>query len=166
MTIETTTTRRAKPERQQVSRIGIVTAAFLATSLAAPVQAAVTVPNVPLQSGSGVPPNIMFILDDSGSMHYEVTPDEARAGSGLATRFVYPRAAGVYGGGDYANNVPSFASTNVYGKVARSSHFNTTYYNPAITYRPWARPTAPATRMHRRRPRRTIPRTSRLARAT
>ncbi len=54
-------------------------ASFLATLLALPVQAATSFPNYPLQAGmGGVPPNILFILDDSGSMDYlEMPEDEA-----------------------------------------------------------------------------------------
>ena len=45
-------------------------AAFIATLLALPVHAA-TFPNYPLQTGTNsVPPNILFILDDSGSMEW------------------------------------------------------------------------------------------------
>ena len=43
----------------------------LATLMASAVQAAIDVPRVPLQSGTAVPPNIMFIIDDSGSMAEE-----------------------------------------------------------------------------------------------
>ncbi|WP_223250284.1 pilus assembly protein [Marilutibacter maris] len=46
----------------------IATVAFVATLMGLPVQAALTVPPVPPRAGNGVPPNILFILDDSGSM--------------------------------------------------------------------------------------------------
>ncbi|WP_159016281.1 PilC/PilY family type IV pilus protein [Cognatiluteimonas profundi] len=50
-------------------------AALLCTLIAAPLQA-VTFPAVPLQSGAAYPPaNIMFILDDSGSMSSDYMPD-------------------------------------------------------------------------------------------
>lgn len=51
-------------------------AAFLATLLALPVNAAVTVPGDPLASGVRVAPNILFILDDSGSMARDYMPDD------------------------------------------------------------------------------------------
>lgn len=41
---------------------------------AATAQAAIDISQVPLQTGSAIPPNVMFIIDDSGSMHWEVTP--------------------------------------------------------------------------------------------
>ncbi len=43
-------------------------AAFLATLLALPVHAGVVIPDEPLTTGNRVAPNILFILDDSGSM--------------------------------------------------------------------------------------------------
>jgi type IV pilus assembly protein PilY1 len=128
-------------------------AAFLATLLALPVQAAVEIPSVPLQSGSAVPPNIMFILDDSGSMQSEIMPDErigqitryVENGSAqelkvLSIGLVYPRANYPYGntgGGQYYNIVAD--PNDEYSRIARSSYFNTLYYNPAITYTPWSK---------------------------
>ena len=49
----------------------------LAIGVLAPTMAYATlnIPNSPLQSGSGVAANIMFIQDDSGSMHWEHMPD-------------------------------------------------------------------------------------------
>ena len=37
--------------------------------------AALDLTSPPLQTGSSVEPNIMFMIDDSGSMHWEITPD-------------------------------------------------------------------------------------------
>jgi len=59
----------------QTPRWLVAGAAFLSTVLALPVNAAVAIPDVPLQSGNAVPPNIMFILDDSGSMTWDFMPD-------------------------------------------------------------------------------------------
>ena len=52
-------------------------AALLATLLALPAAANVDIPNDPLTTGSRVPPNILFVLDDSGSMAwaYMYNPD-------------------------------------------------------------------------------------------
>lgn len=62
--------------------------AFLATMLALPVNAGITIPNEPIQVGGRIAPNILFILDDSGSMADDYMPD------GLAAdwqRQAYPR---------------------------------------------------------------------------
>lgn len=109
--------------------------------------AQVNLAQTPLFLTSSAEPNIMFLLDDSGSMHWEITPDEYVDNQYMM--YVYPRAAGNYGLGDYANHVPSFRSettqtTNATerGNAAalRSIHVNKSYYNPATTYRPWAKP--------------------------
>ncbi len=103
---------------------------------AASAHSAIQISNVPLQTGSAVPPNIMFIIDDSGSMHFELMPDSAIFGE---SRYIFPRADGVYGGSDYNNYVPTVQDGQAYNAFARSSHNNTTYYNPAVTYTPWVR---------------------------
>ena len=131
----------------QLRRVMTVAAAFFATLLALPVHS-VTIPKIPLQSSNPVAPNILFILDDSGSMHGEIMPDELifnpRICSpwGCDTRtnigLVYPRADGVYGGADYINAVADVASGSGYGAMVRSPQINKIYYNPAVTYLPWA----------------------------
>ena len=65
-----------------------------------PAHAALDIPSTPLQTSLTTEPNVMMILDDSGSMHWEIMPDELT----IAT-FVFPRADGIYGGSDYDNRV-------------------------------------------------------------
>src|SRR6478609_8780808 len=86
--------------------------AFCATLLALP-SAAVTIPDVPLQSGSAYPPaNVMFILDDSGSMEFDFMPGSDSASEVPATTPVnvalnaYTR----YGGGTSYNSAYSHDS--------------------------------------------------------
>ncbi|MBV2129452.1 pilus assembly protein [Arsukibacterium indicum] len=80
-----------------------VSTAHAATTLA--------IPQVPLQTGSDVPPNILFMLDDSGSMAWSYMPDSI---SGLC------------------NN-----STNVTNRArGRSPDINKAYFDPDITYNP------------------------------
>lgn len=57
----------------------VLPAVFLATLLALPVNAAVTIPTDPLASGVRVAPNVLFILDDSGSMARDYMPDNVPA---------------------------------------------------------------------------------------
>lgn len=94
---------------------------------------AASIPDVPLLATTSTPPNIMMILDDSGSMQWEMLPDEITFFS-----YTYPRVNGVYGGTDYPNQVPSFEDGNVYNALSRSPQINKVYYNPAVTYRPWS----------------------------
>jgi type IV pilus assembly protein PilY1 len=117
-------------------------------------EATVNLNNVPLQTGSNVDPNIMFIIDDSGSMHFELMPEELRTNSGssatnnaIGPTYMFPRLnTGIYGGGDNTvNNVPSFRfgddaindDERITAALYRSSAHNKIYYNPAVTYLPW-----------------------------
>ena len=59
----------------------VVPAAFVATLMALPLNAAVVIPGDPLASGVRVAPNILFILDDSGSMDSDFMPDNVPATS-------------------------------------------------------------------------------------
>lgn len=79
---------------------------------------AVTVPDLPLQTGTAYPPaNIMFILDDSGSMNFVAMPRD------------------VQDAGDPANyGVRVGLGDN---PTDRSYLNNTLYYDPRNTYLPW-----------------------------
>lgn len=94
-------------------------AAFLATLLALPVNAGIVVPDLPLTTGNRVAPNILFILDDSGSMADDEMPNEA-VGSICRRR----------------SNGSCYDNTAITGKTYVG---NTLYYNPAVTYQPWMR---------------------------
>lgn len=66
--------------------------AFLATMLALPVNAGVVIPADPLASGVRVAPNILFILDDSGSMARTYMPDNVPATTTPdVSDYAYPR---------------------------------------------------------------------------
>ncbi|MCI4568348.1 PilC/PilY family type IV pilus protein [Lysobacter sp. CFH 32150] len=96
------------PKRKVFARLLPGAFAFFATLLSLPIQA-VTIPAVPLQSGSAYPPaNVMFILDDSGSMEYFSMPHD------------------VSDWDDLDNDLQDKFHGN-----------NTIYYNPATTYLPW-----------------------------
>jgi len=68
----------------------------------------------PLFLASQLKPNIIFTLDDSGSMNYEYLPDTA----GYST----------FG---------TISSTSLSVAKFRSSSLNGVFYNPAVRYRPW-----------------------------
>ncbi|PKL95394.1 MAG: pilus assembly protein PilY, partial [Gammaproteobacteria bacterium HGW-Gammaproteobacteria-8] len=91
----------------------------------------------PLFVATNVEPNVMFTLDDSGSMQWEFMPD---GDSFRFTIFMFPRPDGLYGGANYANQVPSFRDNNLHNFFGRSAANNGVFYNPDITYRPWSRP--------------------------
>lgn len=90
--------------------------------------------NVPLYLGGSIEPNIMFTLDDSGSMQWEVMPDEnLYFGS-----YVFPRPNNLYGGVTYSNQIANFDDDNVHNFFTRSSANNAVFYNPDVTYVPWS----------------------------
>jgi len=124
------------------------TVAALALSLLAggSAQADVNIANAPLFVSSSVDPNILFIIDDSGSMQWETMPDLItnifeQACCTNYMQWMFPRVAGLHGAGDYnAFRVPSFAAGSNIGNAYRSSLVNTMYYDPSVTYRPWSNP--------------------------
>lgn len=99
-------------------------AAFAATLMALPVSSALaqSFPDYPLQTGAGnVEPNLMFILDDSGSMAFNDMPNPdlptiCRRSSDTSTN---------------CTNSPSYNITDL------TYLGNTVYYNPFTDYRPW-----------------------------
>lgn len=74
--------------------------ACLATLLSLPVSSAtlpVDIPGDPLTAGARVPPNILFILDDSGSMAFEFMPDSVPSTSTInVARQAYTRNSMAY----------------------------------------------------------------------
>lgn len=110
----------AKTSKTMGPRVSAL-AAFAATLLALPVSSALaqSFPDYPLQTGAGnVEPNLMFILDDSGSMAFNDMPNP---------------------------DVPTICRRQSNGNCASPSNNitdgsyvgNTVYYNPATSYRPW-----------------------------
>ena len=115
----------------------LATVGFFGIFAVTSAQASVDLAKVPLQTGSSVPPNIMFVLDDSGSMQFELTPGELTGGN---IYYMFPRADRIYGGSDYTHYVATAdGDDHAYGARTRSHEFNSSYYNPSVTYVPWIR---------------------------
>ena len=101
--------------------------------------------SVPLFASVEVAPNLVFIIDDSGSMQFETLPS-AVTNDGPANKRVYymfPPVSDVYGGSDYwpsYNTVPWFGANDDISAFYRSSHNNLSYYNPEVRYLPWSNP--------------------------
>lgn len=77
---------------------------------------------------SVVKPNVMYILDDSGSMGWDFTPDYVNDGGS---------AAGCYDGGDDGGGITGSPDTCQEGDPPyMSTDYNSQYYNPEITYTP------------------------------
>lgn len=115
-------------------RIRLLMALFILVPIRT--EATLTLSDVPLFLTTAVDPNVIFTLDDSGSMQFEIMPE------GLIikdVRFVYPRVSSTYGGGSYNNYVAGFDSNNGYTAKLRSSRVNKIYYDPTVRYLPWSK---------------------------
>ncbi len=114
----------------------------------------------PLIFSTSVAPNVMFTLDDSGSMMFEITPESLSpngtesnwdltpsGGNWLIYAFPLPSGGRVYSNDsddDYysgANaSVVNFSSNSLAAARYRTAALNVSYYNPDVTYRPWFDP--------------------------
>ncbi|WP_241239990.1 PilC/PilY family type IV pilus protein [Xanthomonas sp. BRIP62418] len=96
---------------------------MLATLLSLPANAGITLPTDPLTTASRVPPNIMFILDDSGSMAFE----------DLANPQISQICRRDTNGGNC-----TVSNNQVVLDITDNAYIgNTIYYNPAVNYQPW-----------------------------
>jgi Tfp pilus tip-associated adhesin PilY1 len=143
----------------QFSLSALVVAAALALAPAPATADTTEISPIPLGTASSVTvlPNLMFILDDSGSMQWHFMPDNVnfsntnscksyiRRSSGSA---VNECAAATFSAGTLPNpdtDTVSPSSDNLrhdpaqiwfVGPPAMAAQFNTIYYNPQITYSP------------------------------
>ena len=123
---------RKKSSSPATSRWWAMPAACLATVLALPVNAGITLPDEPLTTGNRVAPNILFILDDSGSMAWRNMNSQDIA-SVTGTNFnSAPDANGISRGTSISSE-----STAVSAMYMQNYITNTLYYNPSLTYQPW-----------------------------
>jgi type IV pilus assembly protein PilY1 len=118
------------------SRLSFVLAGVLGAAWPA-LGANTDIANEPLtQAASGVRPNIMFILDDSGSMDWDFSPDyvDDSQGSGSTPN----TTAGCFdSGNDDSGAITGTPDACRAGDPPyMSPDFNKQYYNPAIWYRP------------------------------
>jgi len=105
--------------------------ATINSALAAPIEIA----SVPPFLGGSVAPNIMFIIDDSGSMQFEMPETNDDRG----TEYLFPPVSNMYGDGIYTRNIFTFSENNRYSRYFRSSDNNPFFYDPTKTYEPWYR---------------------------
>lgn len=133
------------PSTIRTDRLPSLLCALCFTGLSAAANAQISIAESPLFVTSSIPPNVMFIIDDSGSMQWETMPDEFTKywGGNLtsqAVMWVFPRVANLHGGSpQYANNRTVRFTGNM-AALFRSPQNNTVYYNPSVTYKPWSNP--------------------------
>ncbi|MCL6618330.1 MAG: pre-peptidase C-terminal domain-containing protein [Thermomonas hydrothermalis] len=110
--------------------------AFMVTLLALPVSAGITIPDQPLTTGNRVAPNILFILDDSGSMAWaNINSQSISKITGSGNFSSTPDADGVDTGTRITPE--STGSTRMY---MQNYVTNTLYYNPFRNYQTWLQP--------------------------
>jgi type IV pilus assembly protein PilY1 len=103
---------KIKPQRSSSAPLFSMTVAFFCTLLAMPAISGVTISDIPLQSSRPAPPNILFILDDSGSM---------------GSTFIAPP--------DVGDDVAPTTNAPDIGQQTYAR--NSIYYNPAVNYTRW-----------------------------
>jgi|GEM_PF-793597 len=136
---------------------------LLLTALALPAAAATApspldVSQTPaIYAQKGIAPNLFFLLDDSGSMQFELLgSNSADIDSGYPfgnLDYGYPTGKSqVYNANTYCYNgysgsgcgssslqyIPGFDTGNAYAAQFRNSYVNPNYYNPTVVYSPWA----------------------------
>ena len=119
------------------TRLALLAAGLLAAQIGFAAQTEIS--EVPPESKITVPANVMFTLDDSGSMYWESIPDSHGNRDGI---YLFPRPANVYdwrtGATDYPANPVSTDLDDPNARFYRSYAGNPLYYNPEKTYKPWS----------------------------
>lgn len=136
-----TLSRRSAGLRSKLATLPVAVALALASQSG---HGAVDLPTAPLQSAAAIPSNILFMLDDSGSMQFEMMPEDLAwaYSDGYVVRsviYLFPPPASQYGGENYYYGLPSFDDNNYYNFFWRSPSNNSIFYDPTITYAPWAK---------------------------
>ena len=116
----------------------------------APLHAAATdLSDIPMAVKNNVKPNVMFTLDDSGSMQFEVLPESSSVsltfprpgssgGSGTALYGTVYYGYGAVAGTIHVDATATFDIANKYARCYRNSACNLIFYNPAKRYQPWS----------------------------
>lgn len=114
--------------------VRVMVAGLLTAGISHSAQAAFVPSQVPLNLGGQVEPNLMFILDDSGSMRWGFLPDDLKPSYLERTGDWYERKE-CTGRGAYAGKNLHFCPKSGH-RYLSSSHLNKSYYNPAVQYLP------------------------------
>src|SRR5690606_27709741 len=96
-----------------------------------PLLADLTLAQQPLFVGHGAGPNLLFILDDSGSMAWQYMPDSLENDGGASNGVCSGSRIFDFCLGDWLYN-----GQNASKKWFYSSHVNKVYFDPSVTYRP------------------------------
>jgi type IV pilus assembly protein PilY1 len=104
-------------------------------------------PQIPLgiSNASSLAPNLIFLLDDSGSMQWDWIGSQGywlqSAFNNYLLDYGFPLGnSNLFGASTYGDQIPSFSSQDILAAQFRSAAINPIYYNPATNYTPWACP--------------------------
>ncbi|WP_430433969.1 pilus assembly protein [Methyloversatilis sp.] len=103
--------------------------ALLAAFASTPAISQTEISNLPLVLNVTAAPNVMMILDNSGSMLYETLPDYFRD--------IWDFELAMRNTGSTSVYMPDYDDLNIFNLALRSSSLNRIYYNPSVTYRTW-----------------------------
>lgn len=98
---------------------------------ASPAQATTPISDNPLILNVTAAPNVLMVLDNSGSMLWEALPD--------AFISLWSFESSIRTGTATAEYVPDYDDLNILNVAMRTSQINRVYYNPNVTYRRWTR---------------------------
>lgn len=123
-----------------LTRKAVLVGGMLCAVAPAPAQV-LNISTDPLGTGtSSIKPNVMFILDDSGSMGRDHMPDYVNDGNNLpisTTDLTFSTAACYDAGDDSSGTINGTTDACIMGDPPYNSpDLNTIYYNPGIRYRP------------------------------
>ena len=107
----------------------VLSTALLAAFASTPAIAQTEISNLPLVLNVTAAPNVMMILDNSGSMLYESLPDYFRDNWDFELAMRNTGSTSVY--------MPDYDDLNIFNLALRSASLNRIYYNPNVTYRTW-----------------------------
>ena len=131
-----------KPNRREAKRLGaMAVAAILLLETVMPAYA--TVSQLPGLYVTPPDANLLFTLDDSGSMKSDALPDFSLTGVDYSampsSSFFSParKLPDMWGSGSGYLNKTYYASNNGIARYMRSAAGNPLYYDPAVLYVPW-----------------------------
>ena len=96
---------------------------------ASPAQATTPISDNPLILNVTAAPNVLMVLDNSGSMLWEALPD--------AFISLWSFESSIRTGTANSEYVPDYDDLNILNVAMRTSQINRVYYNPNVTYRRW-----------------------------
>lgn len=131
--------------RSYLSTIGLLTLAF-APGIQQVMAAPGTLSQIPLYVGPSVEPNVLFLADDSGSMDWGLVTSENDGVMYLSGWDYYHAQPGgniatwnwVVAAEEYLIDVKGVAAPALGVWRAWHHNYNKLYYNPNVTYKPWA----------------------------